>query len=195
MATSGSKPEPHSPGTVETEIPLLSHKISQIKGENVNENASTISNALPVLQQAHHTQGGAGETGKSIIHDQNRAAEEATERYREQWKVLKSPWWRQADQEGSSQIPVHRMQQGTCEKVFQSIQIRTGGIIMAKSNENITPAPKSRFLRVKCTDCENEQVVFGSASTHVQCVVCGRALVEPKGGRAKILAPILEVLE
>jgi len=87
------------------------------------------------------------------------------------------------------------MQQGACEKVFQSIQIRTGGIVMAKSNENITPAPKSRFLRVKCTDCENEQVVFGSASTHVQCVVCGRALVEPKGGRAKILAPILEVLE
>lgn len=87
------------------------------------------------------------------------------------------------------------MQKGACAAVFQSVQIRTGGIIMVKNNENLTPAPKSRFLKVKCVDCDNEPVVFGSASTHVKCVVCGRALVEPKGGRAKILAPILEVLE
>ncbi len=66
---------------------------------------------------------------------------------------------------------------------------------MAKNNENITPAPKSRFLRVKCTDCENEQVIFGSASTPVTCIVCGRALAESRGGRARILTPILEVLE
>ena len=64
-----------------------------------------------------------------------------------------------------------------------------------KKNENIVAAPKSRFLRVKCADCENEQVIFGSASTVVTCIVCGRTLAEPTGGRSRILTQILEVLE
>ncbi|MHC1570940.1 MAG: 30S ribosomal protein S27e [Methermicoccaceae archaeon] len=55
--------------------------------------------------------------------------------------------------------------------------------------------PRSKFLKVKCVDCENEMVVFGSASTPVRCSVCGRALVEPTGGQAKIKTTILEVLE
>jgi len=66
---------------------------------------------------------------------------------------------------------------------------------MMKKNENIVAAPKSRFLRVKCADCENEQVIFGSASTVVTCIVCGRTLAEPTGGRSRILTQILEVLE
>jgi small subunit ribosomal protein S27e len=55
--------------------------------------------------------------------------------------------------------------------------------------------PRSRFLRVKCMDCENEQVIFGCASTVVRCVVCGRVLAEPRGGKAEIKTPIIEVLE
>ena len=31
---------------------------------------------------------------------------------------------------------------------------------------------RSTFLRVKCPDCENEQVVFEKASTVVECNVC-----------------------
>ena len=57
------------------------------------------------------------------------------------------------------------------------------------------PHPKSRFLRVKCTDCDNEQVMFGSATTVVKCNVCGRTLSEPRGGKAKILTKIVAVLE
>ena len=56
-----------------------------------------------------------------------------------------------------------------------------------EDNEKIVPAPKSRFLRVKCADCEHEQVIFGNASTVVTCDVCGR--------RSRILTHILEVLE
>jgi len=52
----------------------------------------------------------------------------------------------------------------------------------------------SRFLKVKCNDCENEQIIFGSASTTVKCLVCGRTLVEPRGGKATIKTRILEVL-
>ncbi|MDD1721716.1 MAG: 30S ribosomal protein S27e [Euryarchaeota archaeon] len=52
----------------------------------------------------------------------------------------------------------------------------------------------SKFLRVRCNDCENIQIVFGNASSVVNCIVCGRTLVEPRGGRAEIKTQILEVL-
>jgi small subunit ribosomal protein S27e len=51
------------------------------------------------------------------------------------------------------------------------------------------------FVRVSCPDCENEQVVFGKASTEVACAVCGHALVHPTGGLADIEAEVLEVVE
>jgi len=54
---------------------------------------------------------------------------------------------------------------------------------------------KSKFLKLKCIDCENEMIVFGSASTLVRCSVCGRTLVEPAGGQARIKTTILDVLE
>jgi len=56
-------------------------------------------------------------------------------------------------------------------------------------------ATKSKFLRVKCTDCGNEQVIFGSASTVVRCVVCSRTLAEPTGGKAEVKTQIIEVIE
>jgi small subunit ribosomal protein S27e len=45
----------------------------------------------------------------------------------------------------------------------------------------------SVFIRVKCPDCENEQVIFDKASTRVDCVVCGKVIAEPTGGKAKVL--------
>ncbi len=50
---------------------------------------------------------------------------------------------------------------------------------------------RSKFLRVKCPDCENEQTVFEKASTVVNCVVCGRVLAEPAGGKARMKADVL----
>jgi small subunit ribosomal protein S27e len=55
--------------------------------------------------------------------------------------------------------------------------------------------PRSRFLRVKCIDCGNEQIVFSHPATKVRCLVCGATLVEPTGGKGVIKAKILEVLE
>lgn len=54
---------------------------------------------------------------------------------------------------------------------------------------------ESNFLKVKCGDCENTQIIFDHAASTVKCVVCGKTLVEPKGGRSKICAQIVEVLE
>lgn len=54
---------------------------------------------------------------------------------------------------------------------------------------------RSKFFRVKCPDCENEQVVFEKASTTVECVVCGKVLAEPSGGKAQFRAEVLATLE
>ena len=54
--------------------------------------------------------------------------------------------------------------------------------------------PRSRFLKVKCLDCESDQVIFGCASSVVKCNVCGRVLSEPTSGKAKIKTRIVAVL-
>ena len=50
---------------------------------------------------------------------------------------------------------------------------------------------RSAFVKVKCPDCEHEQLVFDRASSIVVCVVCGKVLAEPSGGKATIIAEIL----
>ncbi|MBT3407040.1 30S ribosomal protein S27e [Candidatus Woesearchaeota archaeon] len=53
----------------------------------------------------------------------------------------------------------------------------------------------SKFIKVRCPKCKNEQIIFGKASTKVPCLVCDKVLSDPTGGKAKIKARILEVLE
>ena len=53
---------------------------------------------------------------------------------------------------------------------------------------------KNRFIRVRCQDCKNEQVIFEAAKTKVKCLICGAILAEPKGGKADIKARLIEVL-
>ena len=59
----------------------------------------------------------------------------------------------------------------------------------------ILEEPTSKFVKIRCPKCKNEQVMFGKASTEIKCLVCGKILAEPKGGKAKVKARILEVLE
>lgn len=58
-----------------------------------------------------------------------------------------------------------------------------------------TKEPVSKFIKVRCPKCKNEQILFGKSSTNVNCLVCGRNLASPTGGKAKIKARVLEVLE
>jgi small subunit ribosomal protein S27e len=55
--------------------------------------------------------------------------------------------------------------------------------------------PKSKFIKVRCKDCENEQVIFDRASTAISCHICGSKLAIPKGGKANIKGEILKILE
>ncbi len=51
-----------------------------------------------------------------------------------------------------------------------------------------------RFIRVRCQSCKNEQIIFEGATTKVKCLVCNTDLTEPTGGKAKLKARLIEVL-
>lgn len=55
--------------------------------------------------------------------------------------------------------------------------------------------PDSKFVKVRCMKCKNEQIIFGKTATKVDCLVCGKPLAEPTGGKSQFKARILEVLE
>ncbi|MBW2985239.1 30S ribosomal protein S27e [Candidatus Woesearchaeota archaeon] len=54
--------------------------------------------------------------------------------------------------------------------------------------------PISKFIRVRCPKCKNEQIIFGKVSTTVECLVCSKVLAEPTGGKSRVKSKILEVL-
>ena len=58
----------------------------------------------------------------------------------------------------------------------------------------MTREPTSKFIKIRCPKCKNEQIMFGKASPEVICLVCGKVLAEPTGGKSKVKARILEVL-
>ncbi len=60
--------------------------------------------------------------------------------------------------------------------------------------KDLIQGPRSRFIKVRCKKCKNEQIIFGKASSIVKCLVCGEILAEPSGGKADIKARVLEVL-
>ena len=53
----------------------------------------------------------------------------------------------------------------------------------------------SKFVKIRCPKCKNEQVMFGKASSKIICLVCGKVLADPTGGKSRIKARVLEVLE
>jgi small subunit ribosomal protein S27e len=44
----------------------------------------------------------------------------------------------------------------------------------------------SKFLKVKCKKCKNEQVVFEKSANVVKCLVCGEVLAKPTGGKSEV---------
>ncbi|MEM0359133.1 MAG: 30S ribosomal protein S27e [Candidatus Hadarchaeales archaeon] len=43
------------------------------------------------------------------------------------------------------------------------------------------------FLKVVCGGCGNEQTIYSHSTMRIRCVVCGKTLAIPTGGKAKIL--------
>jgi small subunit ribosomal protein S27e len=53
---------------------------------------------------------------------------------------------------------------------------------------------KSKFIKVRCSKCKNEQIIFEKAATVVKCLVCEEVLAEPQGGKAKLKTNVLEII-
>ncbi len=53
-----------------------------------------------------------------------------------------------------------------------------------------------KFLRVSCTDCGHETIIFDRASTSISCSICGSTLAVPAGGKASLSgSTVVDVLE
>ena len=72
----------------------------------------------------------------------------------------------------------------------KGIQGKKAGVRMKQAKEST-----SKFIKVRCPKYKNEQIMFGKASTTVNCLVCNKVVAEPTGGKARIKARVLEVLE
>ncbi|MFH1587310.1 MAG: 30S ribosomal protein S27e [Candidatus Diapherotrites archaeon] len=60
------------------------------------------------------------------------------------------------------------------------------------SNEGLVPRPKNKFLRVKCSSCGNEQVIFSAATTKVNCLVCNHELADTGASKIRLKTKILD---
>lgn len=56
---------------------------------------------------------------------------------------------------------------------------------------NAIPAPRSKFINIKCQDCGNEQTAFDKPATQVKCHVCGATLIKPTGGKGEVRGELL----
>jgi len=52
---------------------------------------------------------------------------------------------------------------------------------------------KSKFVKVRCSKCKNEQIIYGNSSQVVHCLVCSKELAYPSGGKSRISARVLEI--
>jgi len=53
---------------------------------------------------------------------------------------------------------------------------------------------ESKFIKIRCTGCNNEQIMFSKASSDINCLVCGEPLAKSTGGKSDINAKVLEVI-
>lgn len=61
-------------------------------------------------------------------------------------------------------------------------------------SNNMIKEPSTKFMKVRCK-CKNEQIIFSKSATVVNCLVCGKPLAQPAGGKSVVEARILEVLD
>jgi small subunit ribosomal protein S27e len=64
---------------------------------------------------------------------------------------------------------------------------------MAQSESRLKET-NSKFIRVRCSKCKNEQIIFGKSSCNIKCLVCENIIAESTGGKVKVKARILELL-
>ncbi|WP_126449875.1 30S ribosomal protein S27e [Sulfodiicoccus acidiphilus] len=63
-----------------------------------------------------------------------------------------------------------------------------------RKSKVLVPEPNSKFFRIKCGNCGNEQTVFSHSTFPVRCTSCGQQLTSSTGGKAKVLGEVTRVL-
>ncbi len=49
-----------------------------------------------------------------------------------------------------------------------------------------TPKPNSKFNKVNCNECGEQQVVYSHVTTEITCNSCGNVIARPTGSLARI---------
>jgi small subunit ribosomal protein S27e len=55
-----------------------------------------------------------------------------------------------------------------------------------KKEHILIPEPSSKFQKVKCKECDEENIVYSHASSIVTCKSCGNVIAEPSGAVATL---------
>ncbi|MEM5802109.1 MAG: 30S ribosomal protein S27e [Candidatus Aenigmatarchaeota archaeon] len=61
--------------------------------------------------------------------------------------------------------------------------------------KGIVSMPKSKFLRVLCKKCKNEQIIFDKAANVINCFKCNTELALPSGGKVRLTNNVKVVKE
>lgn len=97
---------------------------------------------------------------------------------------------RQEDQqENRLKIPMQHVQENARDEPGK-LQGQEGRVQMTTMKESST-----KFVKIQCTGCKNEQIMFGKPSSTVKCLICNKELAEPTGGKADVKCTVLEVLD
>ena len=52
------------------------------------------------------------------------------------------------------------------------------------------PTPSSRFYKLECDECGEQQVVYSHATTQVFCNQCGSPLASSTGSKARLMGKV-----
>lgn len=149
-----------------------------------DENAQNDQDVLSLLRRPHRALGGEGEE------EEGQRAEMGPEEIQGGHLRLRglpqaeARGEGEADQEDQPQVPLRPVQESPPVRLHQGEEVRAHGVNPMGEN----------FVKVRCPDCGNEQIVFKKPATRVLCSVCGTTLVAPKGGNGAVNGEVLEVV-
>ena len=61
--------------------------------------------------------------------------------------------------------------------------------------EKIIPRPRSTFIKVKCPECGNEQIIFSHSTTNVNCKICNAKLAYTTGGKIRVQGEVVDTIQ
>jgi len=59
----------------------------------------------------------------------------------------------------------------------------------------LIPEPSSKFQKIKCSECQEEQIVYSHTTTVIKCNSCGNPIAEPTGSKAKLNGKVSETIQ